>query len=73
MCPAIDSGIVTGNAPVSHWPFPCPQGQSQKSLRKLTLLCFVLVTKVINEPQKFESKLVQINSKYSHLEQPMLM
>ena len=54
MPPAIDSGIVACNAPVSHWLFPCPQEQSQKSLRKLTLPCFLLVTKVINELQKFE-------------------
>ena len=26
MCPAIVSGIVTGDAPVSYWPvWPCPQ------------------------------------------------
>ena len=55
MCPAIDSGIVAGNAPVSHWPFfPCPEKQFQKSLRKLILLSFLLVTKVINVLQKFE-------------------
>ena len=37
MRPAIVSGIVTRDAPVSYWLyFLCPQQQSQKSLQKLT-------------------------------------
>ena len=41
------SGIVTGDAPVSYWPilFPCPQLQSQKSLRKLTCPSFLVVAR----------------------------
>ena len=43
MRPAIDSGIVTWDAPVSYWPiFPCPQN----SLRKLTRLSFLFLFKL---------------------------
>ena len=38
MRPAIVSGIVTGYAPVSYWSiFPCPWGESQRSLRRSRL------------------------------------
>ena len=32
MCPAIVSGIVTGDAPVSYWPFFSVPNDSPKSL-----------------------------------------
>ena len=38
ICPAVVSGILTGNAPVSCWPI----FQFQKSLRKLTRPSFLL-------------------------------
>ena len=35
MRPAIVSGIVTGYATVTYWSiFPCPWGESQRSLRR---------------------------------------
>ena len=41
MRPAIASGIVTGDAPVSYWPiFSRPPEQAQKSLRSSFLLVF---------------------------------
>ena len=46
MRPAIDSGIVTGDAPVSYWPI---FSQFQKSLRKLTRPISLLVSKVANQ------------------------
>ena len=46
ICPAVVSGIVTGDAPVSYWSifFPVPSN-SLRSLRKLTRPSFLLVSK----------------------------
>ena len=46
MCPAFVSGIVIGDAPVSHWPIFSFSQKCQKSLRKLTRPSSVLVSKV---------------------------
>ena len=50
MCTALVSGIVTGDAPVSYWPFfLLSLVQSQRSLRNLTQLNCLLISKVANE------------------------
>ena len=46
MRPAIVSGIVTGDAPISYWPF---FSLSQKSLRTLARPSSSLISKVVND------------------------
>ena len=50
MHPAIVSGIVIGDAPVSYWPifFPLFEEQSQKSLLKVSSSQFLSLSKVAN-------------------------
>ena len=68
MCPAIGSGIVTGDAPYSYWPicFPGPYKQSQKPLRKSTRSSLFLFSKVANSvifPLVAKIYIIQIQNK----------